>query len=345
MSREPSLPDAAQHLPGGTAHAPHPLSPVAHIFCRRADGQRFGRCQLRRRPIAQQSNFSPQQRPATVLVKGMCTEYVDITGFENLTVQGLPGSTLVQPATIPTKPFISLLSIRASRSVLIKGFSFQSTSSSPPAIGIGGGSTNVRLRNLNIDGGSVGIIAIESSQVSIAGVTVRNAGWACVLAADESQLHVEDCLLDESSGTGWHEGIGSEASHVIVRRTTKRNMQVGLGANFGGEIGVIDCSAYYPAGGVTDVVIDNPAGTNFNGASIDGGASLLISTAKLRILNAGQTGGGNTGGRHLFDGQLPCNPGRFQHHGQPARRSRGGELVHYFHGDVGSYCRGQRQCG
>src|SRR5215469_5258159 len=44
-----------------------------------------------------------KQGPNTVLVEGTCTEYVRIVGFENLTVKGLPGATLVQPDTIPTK--------------------------------------------------------------------------------------------------------------------------------------------------------------------------------------------------------------------------------------------------
>jgi hypothetical protein len=237
-----------------------------------------------------------KEGPNTVLVRGTCTEYVNIVGFENLTVKSVTRATLVQPSAIPTPLFLTLLRIDSSRSVTIDGLNFSSTASSPPAIGIGAGSKDVRLRNLNIVGGSVGIFAFETSQVSIARVTVKNAGWAYVFAVDESQLHVEDCLLEESSGTGWHEGIGSEASHVQVRRTTIRNMQVGLYANVGGEIGLVDFSAYYPAGGVTDVVIDNPAGTNSNGAVADLSANLYISSAKLRILNAGQPWGGSSGG-------------------------------------------------
>lgn len=42
-----------------------------------------------------------------------------------------------------------------------------------------------------------------------------------------------------------------------------------------------------------DVVIDNPAGNNFQGAKVASGAALNIGDTRLRILNAGQPGGGN----------------------------------------------------
>ena len=45
-----------------------------------------------------------------------------------------------------------------------------------------------------------------------------------------------------------------------------------------------------------DVVIDNPSGLNYNGAVVDSNSTLFISSAKLRILNAGQTWGGSSGG-------------------------------------------------
>ena len=238
-----------------------------------------------------------KQIPNTVIVQGTCTEYVTIAGFENLTVKSSSGATLVQPGTIPSNLFVTLLRINSSRSVTIDGLNFNSDSSKPPAVGIGAGSNDVRLRNLNIVGGSVGIIVLENSQASIARVSIKNAGWAYIFAVDASNLHVEDCLLDESTGTGWHSGIGAEGADVYVRRTTIRNMQVGLNASFGSQIGVVDFSDYYPTGGVSDVIIDNPSGLNFNGASIDSGSGLFVSSAKLRILNAGQAwAGGDTGG-------------------------------------------------
>jgi hypothetical protein len=236
-----------------------------------------------------------KQIPNTVTVQGTCTEYVTIAGFENLTVKSTTGATLVQPSVIPTNGF-TLLSINSSRSVTIDGLNFNSDSSQPPAIGIGAGSNDVKLRNLSIVGGSVGIIAVEHSQVSISGVTVKNAGWAYVAAVDQSQLEVEGCLLEESTGTGWHQGIYAEASHVRIWKTTIRDMQVGLHSGYGSQMLLVD-GVYGPTGGVADVVIDNPSGTNFNGAVVEQNSFLGVSSAKLRILNAGQVwAGGDTGG-------------------------------------------------
>src|SRR5215831_11065056 len=99
----------------------------------------------------------------TVLVQGTCTEYVTIKGFENLTVKSTSGATLVQRVLPTNNSFISLLWINSLRSVAIECLNFNSDSSKPPAIGIGAGSHDVRLRNLSIVG-----VAQESSSSSTA---------------------------------------------------------------------------------------------------------------------------------------------------------------------------------
>ena len=40
-----------------------------------------------------------KQTPNTVTVNGTCTEYVQIVGFESLTLNGVAGATLAQPTT------------------------------------------------------------------------------------------------------------------------------------------------------------------------------------------------------------------------------------------------------
>jgi len=233
-----------------------------------------------------------KQIPNTVMVHGTCTEYVNIVGFENLTVKSTSGATLVQPNVVPTIPYsVAPLHLTASRSVTIDGLNFSSDASKPPAILVDKGSTDILLHNLNIVGGSVGIFAAQTSEVWIAGVNVRNSGWAYVFAVDGSNVHVEDSLLEEASGTGWHVGIGAEGSPVYVSRTTIRNMQIGLNANVGGLIGLVD----YP-NGAGEVVIDNPAGQNYYGVQVDSSSTVFVSSEKLRILNAGQPWGGDTGG-------------------------------------------------
>ena len=229
-----------------------------------------------------------KEGPNTVFVEGTCTEYVTIAGFENLTVKGTRGATLVQPSVVPTNGLqVYLLQIDTSHSVTIDGLNFGSDSSKPPAIGIVLGSTDIRLRNLNVVGGNAGIIIGENSQVSIAKVTVRNAGWASVGIFDRSDARIESCVFEDLTGTSWHSGVNVGGAHVAITGSTVRNMDVGIVVNQTGELVVEDYPLLYPPDGPGDVVIDNSAGKNSTGVSIDGASSVTVSNAKLRIANAG----------------------------------------------------------
>ncbi len=240
--------------------------------------------------------------PITVSVNGTCSEYVHIIGFDGLTLKGLPGAALSQPATSPGNLLNTVLLIESSRSITVAGFSVQADVSTVSAIGIGHGSSDVRLRNLKIQGGSEGIIVFENSQVSIANITAQDQGYAPLGVYDLSDVHVERCLFENSTGTSWHVGIDAAASHVTIYGTTIRNMQIGMNARGGGIIDVTQFDTYFPLGGPSDVVIDSPALTNFNGVEVNTGASLNLGSAKLRINRPGQTWGGSTGGVLLSGG-------------------------------------------
>ena len=241
--------------------------------------------------------------PYTVSVNGTCAEYVQITGFEGLTLKGLPGATLVQPATGPsTRLFNSLLLIESSRSVTVQGFSIQADVTTITAVGIGHGSTDVRLRNLTVQGGTEGIIVFENSQVSIAQVTGLDPGYTPLGVYDGSDVHVEHCHFLNTTGALWHAGIDVGASHITIYDTTIRNMQVGISAHQGSIIDVQAFNTYYPFGGPTDVVIENSKGTSFNGVSIDGGGSVNVENVRLVINKPGQPWGGTTGGALVSNG-------------------------------------------
>ncbi len=156
----------------------------------------------------------------TVTVNGTCTEYVHVVGFDGLTLKGLPGATLVQPTGVTFALLESLLMIESSRSVTVDGFSVQADVSTVPAIGIGHGSKDVRLRNLNIQGGTFGIIVFENSQVSIAKVTAQDPGYSTLGVYDLSDVHLERSLFDNSTGALWHVGIDAGASHVTMYEST-----------------------------------------------------------------------------------------------------------------------------
>ena len=250
-----------------------------------------------------------KQASNTVLVNGTCTEYVQVTGFENLTLKGLPGAKLAQPATVPGSLLVTLLMIEASRSVTVQGLTLQADDTIS-AIGIGHGSTDIRLRNLTVDGGGEGIIIFEHSQVSIAYVNGKNSGYTPLGIYDASDVHVEHCLFDNPTGASWHAGIDmGGGSHITIYATTLRNMQVGISANWGSIIDIEAFNTYYALTGPTDVTIDSPAGTNYNGVNANDGALLNLGSAKLVINKAGQTWGGTTGGVLVSNGSTLNAPG------------------------------------
>jgi hypothetical protein len=190
----------------------------------------------------------------------------------------------------------AVLLIESSRTITVEGFSLQADPATGTGIGIGHGSTDIRLRNLKIQGGGEGIIIFESSQVSLAHVVGVDSGYAPLGAYDSSDVHVEHCSFNNPNGTPWHAGIDLGASHLTVYDTSIRNMQVGINAAAGSIVDVQAFTTYSPSGGPTDVTIDSPAGTNFNGVNLSGGSSLNVRSAKLLINQPGQPWGGTTAG-------------------------------------------------
>jgi hypothetical protein len=239
--------------------------------------------------------------PTTVSVNGTCSEYIQVIGFENLMLKALPGAALVQPSTGAGNLFNAVLLIESSRSVTVSGFSMQSDPSSVPAIGIGHGSTDIRLRGLKIQGGGEGITVFENSQVSLAYVNGKDPGYSPLGIYDSSDVHVEHCFFENSSGALWHAGIDLGASHLTIYDTRIRNMQVGINAGAGSIVDVQTFDTYSPFGGPTNVIIDNPAGTSFDGVTLSGGSSLNVFAAGLVIDKPGQSWGGTTAGVQVSD--------------------------------------------
>jgi len=244
-----------------------------------------------------------KQLPITIVVQGTCAEYVFINGFEGLTLNGAPGAALLQPNTSPGNGLaVHVLSIVASRSITVDGFAIHSGTSALAGVGVGENSMNIRLRNLTLDGpGIFGLIAFEESQVSLARVTVRDPGFAGAGVFDVSDVHIESSLFESATGSGFHEALNVGSGHVTVQSTTIRNMQVGMDIYKNGSVDIQSFNTYYPLSTPNDVVIDNPAGTNFQGAKISGGSQLNVGDTKLRITNAGQPWGGNSAGVSVSD--------------------------------------------
>jgi hypothetical protein len=162
---------------------------------------------------------------------------------------------------------------------------------------------DIRLRNLMLDGESgFGLIVYEESQVSLARVTARDPGYAAVGIYDVSDVHIESSLFESTTGASWHVGLDVGSGHVTIQKTTIRNMQIGINVSANGSVDLQSFNSYFPITLPTDVIIENPAGTNFDGVEVEGGSQLHMGDTNLRITNAGQSWGSNTAGVWVSDG-------------------------------------------
>jgi hypothetical protein len=254
----------------------------------------------------------PRGTANTITVQGTCTEYVQIRGLEDLKVRGTTGARLVQPPVDPGRPCLALgaLTIEASRGITIESLGVQASTTDACSIAvlIQGGSADVRLRGVTATGGTQCFAIAQNSHASIAGSIGRDPGWAALGVFDGSAAHVEDSLFESTSPQGWQEGIVASEGRVHVHGTRIRNMTVGLEANTGGVINIFNFADYYPTTGPRDVVVECQPGTNFYGVSVGTGSAVVVAPSfvagnavKLRITNAGQSWGGETGAVRVAD--------------------------------------------
>lgn len=238
-----------------------------------------------------------KQIPTTVFVQGTCTEFVTVDGFEGLTLKGQSGAVLQQPATNPLSNSY-VLSITGSRGITVSGLTIQSLPTIFSGIGIGKGSNEVLVQNVNVNG-SWGIVIYEESQVWLVRVNVTiSSGYAAIAAYDKSDVHIVGGLLQRPSDGGFYAGVTVGSGHVTVQGLTIRDMQQSINIGQGGSVDLVD---FVPAA-AADVTIDNPAGTNFNGAIVSGGSSLNVESVRLIINHAGQTYGGTSGAVFVTNG-------------------------------------------
>jgi hypothetical protein len=235
---------------------------------------------------------------ATVTVKGTCTEFVQVIGFNGLTLNGLPGAALQQPASNPqSNSFV--LSIYGSQGITVNGLVAHSLSTIFSGIGIGGGSSNVRLQNVATDG-SWGVVVYEASQVWLVNPTVNiTSGFAAISAFDKSDVHIVNGLLERPTDSNFYAGIAASSGHVTMQGTVIRDMQQGITIDANGSVDLVYFDTSVAA---HDVIINNPAGTNLDGVIIANGSSLNLSSVKLRIAHAGQPYGSDTAAVFVTDG-------------------------------------------
>jgi hypothetical protein len=235
---------------------------------------------------------------ATVTVKGTCTEFVSVDGFNDLTLNGGQGATLQQPNSNPQSNSY-VLSIRASQSVTVSGFVVNSQPSIFSGIGIGGGSNDITLQNVTTNG-SWGVVVYEASQVWLKNVTVDiTSGFAAISAFDKSDVHIVNGLVERPADSNFYAGLFVSSGHITMQGTTIRDMQQSINIDANGSVDLVYFDSSVAA---RDVFVDNPSGTNFNGVRVTNGSSLNLSSIKLRISNAGQSYGSDTGAVFVSDG-------------------------------------------
>ena len=231
-----------------------------------------------------------KQAPHTVIVRGTCTEFVAVNGIEGLTLRGQAGATIQQPATNPQNNAY-VLSITGSRGINVFGLSVSSLPSILSGIGITKGSSQVQLQNVNVTG-SWGIVVAEESQVWLVQVNVTiTSGFAAVSAFDKSDVHIAGGSLQRPSDGNFYAGLFVGSGHVTLQGMTIRDMQESIDITESGSVDLVNVDTTQP----TDVMIDNPSGTNTNGAFVSDGSSLNLGSARLLIRNAGQSWGGTSG--------------------------------------------------
>jgi hypothetical protein len=236
--------------------------------------------------------------PATVTVKGTCTEFVQVNGFNGLTLNALPGATLQQPASNPQGNSY-VLWIYGSQAITVNGLAVNSLSTIFSSIGIGGGSNNVRLQNVATDG-SWGIVVYEASQVWLVNATVNiTSGYAGIAAYDKSDVHIVNGSIGRAADSNFYAGITTAAGHITMQGTTIRDMQQGISIADGGDVDLVDFDSSVAA---HDVVINNPAGTNQDGVIVSDGSSLNLASIKLRIAHAGQPYGSDSAAVFVTNG-------------------------------------------
>ena len=231
-----------------------------------------------------------KQIPNTVVVQGTCTEYVVIDGFEGLTLQGQPGAVIQQPATNP-RNLAYVLGISGSRGINVFGLTVNSLPTIFSGIGISKGSSQVLLKNVNVTG-SWGVVVSEESQVWLTALHVTiSSGYAAVSVFDKSDVHMAGGSLQRPSDNNFYVGLLVGSGHVTMQGMTIRDMQNSINIFSSGSVDTVDVDTTQPS----DILIDNPSGTNTDGVIVSDSSSLNQGSARLLIKNAGQSAGGTTG--------------------------------------------------
>ena len=105
--------------------------------------------------------------------------------------------------------------------------------------------------------------------------------------------------MHRSADSAYRAGLFVGSGHLTMQGMTIRDMQVAIEIDTSGSVNLVN---FQPTTASADVTIENPAGTNSNGAFVTNGSSLNLSSARLLISNGRAAYGFNSGAVFVSNG-------------------------------------------
>jgi hypothetical protein len=289
-----------------------------------------------------------KMRPNVLRVSGTCRENVIVTGFDDLTIVGRPGATLLPvPAGFG-------IEVTASRQVSIEALTIRMTGAQR-AMGFSACDA-CYVKDVTVDGGQA-LYALQNSYVTVSRLTVtgNTGGWAGIAAFMSASVIVEDSSFD---GGGRACGLrAGENSTALIYRSEFRNFGVGILSQAGGQVTVYEDTTFAENdtglsatnGGHIDITkglqgeLAAHVVGNHVGISVDGNAWLSVGQAEIAgnsakgiVLNhhafadlrAGTTITSNGGpGLEVRNGSMAMGPPRYTGDTIEVSRNNNGDLV------------------
>jgi hypothetical protein len=163
--------------------------------------------------------------PQVIRVSGTCNESVVVEGFDQLTIQGMPGATLTATATGDDSAAIRVV---GSRNVEIEDLAVDGAAASA-ALRIDR-CLDCAVRRTSILGGGWGIVVIQPGHTSISEIAISGVTMSGVLVTENASARMWDAVI---VGTGWFGVWAATNGTITLVGTTVRGFHFGLGATGG----------------------------------------------------------------------------------------------------------------
>jgi hypothetical protein len=197
--------------------------------------------------------------PATIQIHGTCYEFVDVHGFEGLTLQGVGDAAIVAPSEPANYLDQVPLGLRNSRDILVSDLAVRSA-------GLGAYTVatedcqDCQIAHTRIEG--VTLVTHKSRIRFVDDVFDAGSSWAALAVTDNSVVHMgQSLLLPGSNGPGWQSGLDVLDGGIVKFWGTTIQGFPNCGVTVtGGSVHMYDVSVLFPdtdPGDPTVVIADN----------------------------------------------------------------------------------------